>query len=117
MTNNEVQANTGPAQDLARSINNLVESFASWANQVGQQIVPAINQMYNAIYEQYLQAGAPYGESSEGCLRWVTELSQVRRYEQEIERIISHHEGLAYLRKRLAEKQDTEERRSDRNAN
>lgn len=117
MTKSEEQSNAEPLQHMATSINTLVESFASWANQVGQQIMPVINSMYSAIYEQYLQAGAPYGETSEGCRRWVTELSQVRRYEMEIERIISQHEGLAYLRRRLAEKRDTEGQDSDRSTN
>src|SRR5579863_9570536 len=98
MMNNEEQASAGPALDLAISINDLVEGIPSWAAQVCQQVIPVIANMYSVIYEKYREVGAPYGETQEGCLRWMEELSQVRHYEMEIERIISQHEGLAYLR-------------------
>ena len=95
-----------PTQDVATALNTLGEAIASWARQVFDQIMPAIQQMYAAIYEQYLQAGAPYGDSQEGCLRWMEELAEVRRLEAQAEHIISQHQGLAYLRKQLAEKRE-----------
>ena|SRR5437764_888736 len=92
------------SQDVQMAMTTFVESVTSWATQVLQGVAPIIQHMYEAIYKQYLQAGAPYGETQEGCLRWFGEIGEVRRLEAEAQRIIDHHQGLAYLRKRLAEK-------------
>lgn len=93
-----------PTGNVMQAMTELMESIANWAKQVLEQIVPALQTIYNAIYEQYQQAGAPYRDTQEGCLRWMRELAEVRQLEARAEYIIAHHQGLAYLRKQLAEK-------------
>ena len=93
-----------PQTLMAEALDTLVTEFISYATQVFQLVLPTIKQWYDTVYGHYLEAGAPYGETQEGCLRWMEDLAKVQQMEMEIERIISHHQGLAYLHKRLAEK-------------
>ena len=94
---------------LAASISGLMQSIGAWAQQVCAQIMPVIAQWYEAMYANYREAGAPYGDTQEGCMRWMMELAEIRRMELEIERIVSQHQGLVYLRKRIAEKHETDD--------
>jgi len=89
---------------MAEALDNLMDGMVSYVTQLSQLVLPVVKQWYDAIYGHYLEAGAPYGETQEGCLRWMEDLAKVQQMEMEIERIISHHQGLAYLRKRIAEK-------------
>ena len=108
----ENKQSTQPSFDMEafnRSITTLFDSFASVARQIVDLTVPAMKQFIDALYAKYLEAGAPYGETQAGMLRWMDELAQVRRMEMEIERIISQHQGLAYFRRKLAEKRESSE--------
>lgn len=39
-----------------------------------QALGPAIESMYDVIWQAYLKAGAPYGETPEGLERWLDDL-------------------------------------------
>ncbi|SRR6266567_3335765 len=93
-----------PTENFTQAMTELMENIANCAKQIEEQLMPVIQTMYNAIYEQYQQAGAPYGDTQAPFLRWMRELAEVRQLEARAEYIIAHHQGLAYLRKQLAEK-------------
>lgn len=61
--------------DWARNVEtSIVNAFADFHEAMQPQI-DAANEvsriLYDAYYTQYLSAGAPYGETHEGLLRWV----------------------------------------------
>jgi hypothetical protein len=52
-----------------------LEAFAD----VARKLAPALEGFYQAVWQAYRDAGAPYGETDEGLLRFVRELSEARR--------------------------------------
>lgn len=84
-----------------------MDSWLTALSTIAQHVLPIVQQLYDAVYEQYKVVGAPYGETQDGCLRWMEEIAEIKRMEEEIDRMVSHHQGLAYLRKRIAEKYRT----------
>lgn len=54
----------------------IVNAFADFHEAMQPQIAAAnevSRTLYNVYYAQYLSAGAPYGETHEGLLRWMDE--------------------------------------------
>jgi len=86
------------------ALTNVFDAITQQMRTIADAVTPLIKQMYDAIYGEYQKAGSPYGESHEGCLRWLGERYEAQRLYDEAERILDHHKGLVYLRKRLAER-------------
>ena len=42
-------------------------------------VMPAVEKVYGAVHEDYVEQGAIYGDTSEGMLRWVRELAEADR--------------------------------------
>jgi hypothetical protein len=97
------------AQNMMDAFNKMAEAMSAWVQQTMSALIPVLNQMYQALYAAYQEAGMPYGDSQEGCLRWLEERAEAQRLIAHAERIIDHHEGLAYLRKRIAERKMEQE--------
>lgn len=36
-------------------------------------LIPALQALYDTFWQAYLKAGAPYGETHEGMIRWIEE--------------------------------------------
>jgi hypothetical protein len=75
------------AQDIAE---NLTPIF--------QQLKPAIQELYDCFWEIYLKAGAPYGETDDGMMRWYREIGEAKRLQYQADRIIQNHQMLASFR-------------------
>lgn len=88
----------------SESLVGFIERVTIALQQAIQQIAPIIAHVYQSLYAYYTEAGMPYGDNPEGCMRWFTEVQEAQRLLDEVERILSTHQGLAYLRKRLSEK-------------
>lgn len=88
----------------------LDESFAAMTTALGglaesfKRIIPELNTFYNAIYQTYLDNGAPYGESPEGMMRWIEEVNRINHHLTEARLIESHHRTLVKLRQSLKER-------------
>jgi HD superfamily phosphohydrolase len=87
----------------------VVRPFQAFALAVVESLAPAMEkffeaakQMYNVVYQHYLDCGAIYGNNPEGFERWLNELGEANRLEEEARRIRQRHEDLADL-KRLVE--------------
>lgn len=67
-------------ESMAESINavarNLTAALQPVADAFGQayhDLAAALRPAYDGIYAEYLAAGAPYGETHEGMMRWFAE--------------------------------------------
>ena len=67
-----------------------------------QALVPTMQALYGAFWRAYLEAGAPYGETDEGMMRWYKEVGEARRMQFEADRILAHHRMLEQLRQKIA---------------
>ena len=94
------------AEEFQISLHAFMESFTHAVYQLAEQLMPVVQQMYDALHDKYLEAGAPYGDTQDGLLRWMDELSEIRHMEMRIEEITSQQQALALLRKRIAEKRE-----------
>lgn len=63
----------------------------------------AMQELYNAVHSAYLEAGAPYGDTSDGMQRWVRERGEAERLRAEADQIIARHDLLAELRRKRKE--------------
>lgn len=73
-----------------------------------QRLIPVMQAVYDTIWRTYREAGAPYGETADGLLRWVREVGEAKRLQFEAERILQYHQVLADFRQRLKEKSASE---------
>lgn len=64
-----------------------------------EKFIEAMKQMHGAIYQYYLDCGAIYGETPEGFQRWMEELGELARLEEQAQRIRQRHEDLADFRR------------------
>lgn len=62
-----------PPVDIRQAWNDLVKSFATFAQIVLEAFKPVLVGMYDAFHAPYLAAGAPYGDTPEGMTRWYRE--------------------------------------------
>jgi len=56
-----------------------------------ERLLPTAQRFYDAVYAQYLEEGAIYGESHEGVMRWIEDLAEIDRHRQAIEEIKMRH--------------------------
>lgn len=87
-------------QQFARGCDALAQAFVNM-----QPLMIAVRQAaeeaYRITQEAYSEAGAPYGDTHEGMMRWLSECAEITRHEVKAEQIRQHHELLADLRKTL----------------
>jgi hypothetical protein len=63
-----------------------------------QQILPIVQQIYAAHYNQYRAFGMPYGDTHEGFMRWMEDMNAIRQHQHEIELILQRHQHLIDVR-------------------
>lgn len=70
---------------LAPSINSLAESMQG---------------VHDLFWKTYIEAGAPYGETEDGMMKWYDEIGEAKRLQYQADRILEHHKMLADFRAR-----------------
>ena len=95
----------GNPSELAQPFSALIDQVNMWWEAVGPILATAFNEMmgtidvwYGLVYDAYLEAGAPYGESQGGCMRWLRERAEAEALVRQAEDILYHHELLAHMR-------------------
>jgi hypothetical protein len=63
-------------EEMISQIWEIISGFASAVSHILTQLVPAVQRLSTVLREQYQQAGAPYGDTQEGCLRWIIEMGE-----------------------------------------
>ncbi len=89
--------NTDPegAQDTTTSFQHLATSIvASIAQVFSATVLPAVQTIHTAMQSAYQEAGMPYGDSHEGLMRWMDDMSKINHMQQEIEYIRNYHQML-----------------------
>ena len=92
-------------QPIKENLNRIGEAF----QQVGRALQPQIKAIttlcqeviYPAIHNAYLDAGAPYGDTHDGLMRWLHEESEVMRHQQAIENIRERQQVVIDFRRQL----------------
>jgi hypothetical protein len=74
------------------------EVAAAVMRRIGEQLRAASRTMYAVAWASYREAGMPYGESTDGLLRWARERQQIRELRAEADRIEAMHATCATLR-------------------
>lgn len=75
-------------QRLVRAVNIFMEAFDKFAEYIRsafQVISDVIKKVNDWLYQRYLESGAKYGETQEGCLSWFKELVAENQRNQELE--------------------------------
>jgi hypothetical protein len=86
-----------------------LRTFGEWATQAMKAIVETLQPMIDAIMEaaqticawaqeRYREAGAIYGDSHDGMMRWWHELLEIARLERKVQHIRDRHIALAVWR-------------------
>ena len=70
---NEVELRFGLEQ-MTDSLLTFGEEIRGCLTDAFQQIAPGLEAIYDVIWQAYLKAGAPYGETPEGLERWLDDL-------------------------------------------
>ena len=76
---------------LISAMSQAFEQISAAVVQVVERITLAIRHIYTALEEKYQEAGAPYGESHEGLMRWLHDMGEINHKQ--------HHEMLVSARK------------------
>ncbi len=85
----------GPAlREIEALAASLWKQIAAWR----EEIMPALQSVYDTIHASYLAAGAPYGDTHEGMLRWIEEKGEVARLRMEADRIEQRHRDMVEWR-------------------
>ena len=82
---------------LIQAFANLQPAFESFWRVWREEIIPRVHQAY-------LDAGAPYGDTSGGMMRWLREEGEIRRLQQQIDHIRQRQQDVADFRHMLARK-------------
>ncbi|SRR5258706_4561452 len=101
----ESQEEQSTDQERRPSLNDTLESLREAFIQVGEVIstfsktivpavMPILTTVHTVMHDIYLQAGAPYGDTDEGLLQWIDDMSTVRRLQAEAEAIVEKHRQL-----------------------
>lgn len=88
-------------RELSQTMNALASAMVINLKPLMEAITGASKQIYAACLDAYNEAGAPYGNSHKGMMRWTREVAAIARFESEANRLRQHHELIANLRKRL----------------
>jgi hypothetical protein len=91
-----------------RELERLRSTLAEYGEVLRDTLTPSLErstqlgeQVFGMLRSGYRTAGAVYGDTDDGLMRWLTELGQIARCEARIEEIRQHHEMLATLRRHL----------------
>lgn len=82
------------AQQVMDACNKIVEALRP----VIDQFMEACKKIYAVVKDAYQQAGAPYGDSDDGMLRWVKDMSTIARLRYEANVLEARHRTLAEIR-------------------
>ncbi len=77
------------------------EQLCAGFKEVIERIMPAARQLSETLRATYIEAGAPYGDTHEGMMRWMDECNEAAALETRAESIRQHHLLLADMRKQL----------------
>lgn len=80
-----------------------IDTFTAVVAPVVEQVIDyyltVASSIIDVLFQAYTEAGAPYGDSHEGLLRWMGDVSDIRKHEAAIERIKDHHDTLICARR------------------
>jgi hypothetical protein len=65
---------------------NIVESWQAMMKQLAPSVstfIDAMGKMYEALHSEYIAAGAIYGDTHEGMMRWIRERAEINRLRYE----------------------------------
>lgn len=88
-------------QQLTEYVEQALEAVkAAWAiiAEFVESVMDTCRKVYAWAQERYQEAGAPYGLTADGMLRWWQERLTIARLRQEADRLEAHHQMLAGLR-------------------
>lgn len=95
-------------QPIAESINRIGEAFQQAAHALQPQIDALVTLYQEVIYprshQAYLDAGAPYGDTHDGLMRWLRDESEVLRHQRQIDAIRQRQQMIVDFRRMLANK-------------
>lgn len=97
-----MQEEQSPVASIPEVYATIVPAWSAFVQGMIQALSEAVSiaqSVCDACWQAYRDAGMPYGESQEGLQRWMHDLSEIQRHEQEIERIREHHDTLISARK------------------
>lgn len=80
----------------------MVAAFSIFVDELNESFLPAIKRFYDALYQAYIDHGAIYGETPEGCYRWLRELAEINGLRAEAEYIENRQLAIADFKRQAA---------------
>ena len=69
--------------------------------EMAEVILPAIEKVTEVVHEGYVEQGAIYGDTTDGMLRWMRELSEANKYLIRAAYIKQRHQMLRDFKEKL----------------
>jgi hypothetical protein len=95
--NDNQQPITGDA--LAEAMRQTFTSITETLTTTFNALIPIMQNIQDALWTAYREAGRPYGDTPEGLMRWMDDVGKVNRMQAEIEYIRNYHQMLIDARK------------------
>ena len=86
-----------PEYDFSR----LAEAMVAHWKEMAEVILPAIEKVMKAVYEDYVEQGAIYGNTTDGMLRWLRELNEADKHLIRAAYIQQRHQMLREFKEKL----------------
>lgn len=74
------------------------EAMVEALRPVVEAVMQAVRQVYQWMTDCYNEAGAPYGPTDDGMLRWLREVLEAERLRREADLIVERQRWLAEIR-------------------
>ena len=78
-------------EEQAQAIQEAFNTIAEFIRDAWNAVVEAMQKVYAWFHDRYTEAGAIYGDTHEGMLRWYRELATIARLRQEADAIEQRH--------------------------
>jgi hypothetical protein len=79
---------------LREAFEQVGEVIQTFSNTIVPAVMPVLTTVHTVMRDIYLEAGAPYGDTPEGLVQWIDDMSTVRRLQAEAEAIVEKHRQL-----------------------
>jgi hypothetical protein len=96
--------------DFNKTFEIITASFNRWAEQMApifNNIVAYMQDVYESIYQNYIDNGAVYGKTHEGMMRYLQEIGKAERLIREGQDILRRQEDIRDLKKQITIKRLT----------
>jgi hypothetical protein len=80
----------------------IVTGFSVFAEELKDSVRPAMQRLYDELYQDYIDNGAIYDETPDGCYRWLREMAEIAGLQAEADYIENRQWIVADFKRQVA---------------